>query len=1196
MKEACAITLFGGLQVQRGDRRITRFRTYKTGALLAYLAFYPDVPHSREVLADLFWPNSKEGRLSLRVSAGSLRCQLEPPDAEAGSVLVAARACLSLNRSAVRVDVAEFEGALRSAALCAPQERIEWLTRTVELYRGPLLPGYYEGWILPERDRLAEAYVGALHQLCGLLETEEDRSAALDCGHRAIIAAPFEEKVHVALMRVYSQAGRPEDALRHYEKLERGLIAEWGDSRAMPAANALAEDLRGQLGGNQSGRKPPAAAIPPGKELVSLPAPETASSGVRLLPRTFTRLFGREEEIAWLQQVCMRGCSASLPCAGIPKRLVTITGQGGMGKTRLAIEAAERCSDAPGLHVRFVPLASLTDPHLLPNTIADALGIGRAALADPMEQIVQALSTGPHLLILDNMEHLLAENLNAAASLREARTVVRHLMETVPDLTILVTSRQSMEIEGETTFPLASLPVSNTREQHDSISDAPGSALWTAQEIAALLRHSPSVQMFLDRAQTVRPDFQLTPRNAAAVAALCARLEGVPLFIELAAAWAQTYTPAQMISHFDANRLLVSRRKDRPPRQLSVHAAVDWSFQLLKPPLQRFFARLSIFMGGWTLEASEEICEEPEAVSALGELHACSMIVAEEQGEAMRYRLPEALRQFAADQLSQEERNRLAGRHADFSLRLAEQSEQGLTGPNQKIWLGRLASEQDNLRAALTWSRSRETGIRLTGALCQFWEMRGEAAEGRRWLTAALDGAEETLTAPQAKVWAGLARLALLQGDLAEARTAGEVSWRAFCALHEDRAAAASGTVLSRAYYHLGERDKAQALLADCLTLCQQAGGTGELAAALLEQGHRHGYYGEYDCAEARLLESRALFTQRGDLHGVAWAAVEQAIIKQYRQDFPAANDFYEQALAHFHTLGDCIGASEALHGIGYVARLSGNLRLAAETLETFVALQRQLALKRGILTGLRNLGCVLRDRGDHKRALELFEEALALAGACGQRQVEAETLGSMAILACYNGDYRKARALHEKCLQFRRESGYRQDIAESLGYLAFLDLAEGDVISACALMTESLALFRTVGAPLGIATQLNALSLAALQQGEIEAATNACLESLELLRTAGGSRETIDALEQMARVCHVRGAAAQAACLLSASEALRNHFGFRRFPFCQSLCDRLAAALQNEMEKEALRAARAHGAEMTLACAVDCALGACVR
>jgi predicted ATPase/DNA-binding SARP family transcriptional activator len=1191
MNEACSITLFGGLQVQQGDRRIARFRTYKTGALLAYLAFYTDVPHSREVLAELFWPESEAGRISLRVAAGSLRHQLEPPGTASGAVLVATRTSLSLNPSAVRIDVPEFEAALRSAALVAPPERMERLVCAVELYRGPLLPGYYEEWILPERERLAEMYVGALHQLCALLETAEDLNAALDYGHRAVIAAPFREDAHVTLMRLYLLAERPTDALRHYDALERALVTEWGDSGAMPAANALAAEIRRRPRGKAPGNVPATRPAVKARKNVPLPSPTDTQAVTGRLPRPYTRLFGREEEIACLQRLCLPFPSALSPPSVLPTRLITITGPGGMGKTRLAIEVARRCSEALSTRVWFVSLADLVDPRLMPDAIAMALGVSRAALADPTEQIFQALSAHRSLLILDNIEHLLAENLVPSVASTEGRTVVQGLLDSVLGLTILVTSRQSLEIEGETPFPLSSLPVPTPGILYEAASDPIRASMPDVPGLTETVVRLSSVQMFVDRAQSVRPDFQLTPRNAAAIATLCSRLEGVPLFIELAAAWAQTYTPAQMLSHLDSDRLLVSRRKDRPGRHISVCAVVDWSFQLLNPLLRRFFARLSVFAGGWTLEAAAEICEEAEALSALGELHARSMIVAEEQGEAMRYRLPEALRRYAADQLHEEEHGRLAERHAAVYLRIAEQAEHGLSEEEQKAWLERMAPEQDNLRAALAWGRSRDVGLRLAGALCTFWEIRGEVVEGRRWLAAALGSAVDAPAVAHARALAGAARFAVLQGDFTEARAVGDASWREFRALQEDRAAASVGTLLSRVYHLLGETDVANALLADCLALGRRDGASRELAAALTEQGRRHGFYGDYDLADACLLESRDLTTRLGDMRGVAQVAFEQAIIQQYRQDFPASNDFYEQALALCNRLGDRVGSSEALYGIGYVAWLRGDLSLAAATLEAFLVLQRQMVLKVGILTGLRILGCVVRDQGDYKRAMGLFEEALTMARACGERQMVAETLGSMGIVAHYGGNYRKARVWHEQCLQFRRESGYRQDIAESLGHLALLALAEGDAMCARTLLGEGLALFREIGVPIGIATLLSWLSLPALLQGKIEEAAGACLESLMLLKTASGPRETIDALEQAARVAHARGADVQAACLLSASEALRRHFGFRRYPFSQTLCDRLAAALQSEMEPEALSAARNHGAKMTLSDAVDYAL-----
>lgn len=1183
MQEIGSISLFGGLQVEQAGRRITHFRTYKTGALLAYLAFYPNRPHAREVLAEMFWPESDAGRLSLRVAVGSLRRQLEPAGTDPGSVLAAERACLSLNSAAVRIDVSEFEAALRFAdTAILPQDRIERLMRAVELYRGPLLPGYYEDWILPERERLGEAYLGALHQLCTLLEAGEDLNAALAYGHRAVIAASFQEEAHLTLMRLYRRAGRPAEALRHYTQLEQALTVEWSSDGGLSAARRLAAEIRRELEREdfaESGRD--------GSPTMLLP--ETTNAG--RLPRSLTRLFGREAEIASLQKLCSPAPDAQSSASDAPStRLITITGPGGMGKTRVATEVAHACAADPQARVWFVPLADIVDPSLLPDAVAAAIGVRRAALADPMEQICQALAGRPALLILDNMEHLLAENLDDAGTCTEGRAIVQRLLAALPGLILLITSRQSLEIEGEAVFPLASLPTPDA--ERTSMPFAKEDLLFSAahRDAPEALAQVPSVRMFVDRARSVRPDFQLTARNAEAIAALCTRLEGVPLFIELAAAWAQTYTPAQMLSDLDPDRLLTSRRKDRPARHRSGYAVVDWSFQLLPSSLGRFFVRLSVFAGGWTLDAAAEICEEPEVMSALGELHARSMIMAEERGGTMRYRLPEALRQYAASRLQADEKNRLMARHAAYFLEFAERAEQGLIGVEQKTQLERLVLEQDNLRAALAWSRSSETGVRLAGALCLFWEIGGGATEGRRRLNAALADVADPPTFAQARALAGQARLAALQGDLAEARACGELSRRAFCRLRKEAHAAAVGTLLSRTYHTLGESEKAATLLSDCLAICRRIGGV-ELADALLEQGRRHGYYGEYAAADACLLESRELFLQLEDRHGVARVATEQAIIQQYRQDFPKANDFYEQAFVLFERLGDPIRSSEALHGIGYVARLSGDLNRAGATLEKFLALQRQMVLKKGIVLGLRNLGCVVRDKGDYRRAMLLFEEALMMARAAGERQSEAETLGSMAIVALYSGDNRQARFLHEKCLAFRHQNGFRQDVAESLGHLGFLDLLEGDLIRARARWTESLNLYRAVGVPVGAASQLSCLSMAAQAQGEIDEAFAFCRESLNLHRTARGSRETAVALEQMAHLLHIRGAPAPAACLLAASETLRVSLGFRRYPLLQSRYEERMAALRQEMEPERLSSAQAAGTGMTIERAVAYAL-----
>ncbi len=303
MKSSCYIELFGGLRLDRADRQIVRFRTYKTAALLAYLAFYQDKPHSREVLSALFWPNGEDSRLSLRVALGSLRRQLEPPGAPNSSVLIAARACVHLNSAAVRTDVGEFEAALKTAAASAPSERVQRLLCAIDLYRGELLPGYYEDWIGPERERLADAYRGALHQFCSLLEAASDVNTALEYAHRAVIAERFQEEGYVTLMRLYRKAGRFADALRQYEHLKQVLKDELGASPT-PTTRRLAEEI-----GLEGGQPLSELRTTPRQRETPTARPHTADPPALTarprLPLNFNRFFGRELETARLKQLLL---------------------------------------------------------------------------------------------------------------------------------------------------------------------------------------------------------------------------------------------------------------------------------------------------------------------------------------------------------------------------------------------------------------------------------------------------------------------------------------------------------------------------------------------------------------------------------------------------------------------------------------------------------------------------------------------------------------------------------------------------------------------------------------------------------------------------------------------------------------------------------------------------------------------------
>jgi non-specific serine/threonine protein kinase len=469
------------------------------------------------------------------------------------------------------------------------------------------------------------------------------------------------------------------------------------------------------------------------------------------LPVSFTRFFGREPEIGQL-------CDLLLDSG---TRLVTLSGPGGTGKTRLALEVASRLVPSFSGAVWFVSLADLSDAALIGDALVGALRLPRTPGREPLEQAIEALSKQPSLLVLDNFEQLV----EAGAG------VVRTLLERVPDLTILVTSRQLLGLSGEREFALSPLPT-------------PGGAADTPERLSLY----GSVQLFVDRAQAVKPDFQVTNANAPAVAELCDRLEGIPLAIELAAARAQVLTPAQMLAQLQ-NRFafLVSRKRDVAERHRTLRAAIDWSFRLLSPELQRFFARLSVFRGGWTVEAAEQVCEEPLALDHLAVLRECSLVRTDDGSGSneIRFGMLETLREFGQERLRETgEEWVLHKRHLDYFARFSQDSKKHLFGPEQKQWLDRYEHELDNMRsaleAALTDVGDPDSGLRLALGYDRFWQVRGYVSEARGWLKRLLGCANALSEESRAKALYAAGFFALRQGDNPEARVLLEESLSAF--------------------------------------------------------------------------------------------------------------------------------------------------------------------------------------------------------------------------------------------------------------------------------------------------------------------------------------------------------------------------------------------------------------------------------
>jgi predicted ATPase/DNA-binding SARP family transcriptional activator len=967
MNEVWQIQLLGGLSAGQGAQRISRFRTRKAAALLAYLSFHLSRTHPREDLVGLLWPDAdlEAGRNNLKQALSSLRRQLEPPGTPAGAVLVTDRLTAQMNPLAIATDAAAFEASLRATARAGGGvDRIAPLAQAVEYYSGPLLPGMEEEWVWLERSRLAEAYHGALHQLTNLCWQAGDLERALEYGWRAVGVDPLDEEARYALMRLYDAAGQPQVALYQYGELKRLLQEELGEVPS-EAVRALAQRLQKDTGTTEAIGHPARRGLPASSEHMSLarqailPASGWAASVTPSLPVSFTRFFNRTEEIARLRAMLgdqtVLGDRTVLD-SGPEVRLVTLTGIGGAGKTRLAMEAAHGLAEQFDGAVWFVPLADLRDASLIGEAVADALRLPRSSARAPLDQVLERLADQPALLVLDNFEHLV----------EEGSQTIQRLLEGAPALKCVVTSRQILGLSAEYEMVISPLPTPlrpATPEQ---------------------LIHNASVQLFVDRAQRTRPDFQVSTRNAAAVAALCEQLEGIPLALELAAARSAILTPRQMLDQLGKRlTFLTSSQRDLPERHRSLGTAIEWSYRLLPPPTRQLFARLSVFCGGWNLEGAEGVCGGTTTLECLRTLRAGSLLTTETVGageaEHVRYRMFETLRAFGREQLSPEEALSLARRHAGYFLHLAAEAGTRFHGPEQAIGLDRLEAEHDNLRAALAWllDHEAETALTLAGRTWPFWELRGFIAEGRRWLSQALAASAAQVEA-RAQVLHGAGVLADAQDDRPEALDRTEESVALFRKLGARRGLAYPLAFLGY-LYRANDTERAHALLEESLAVCRAEEDKPGLVYALCCLGRLAQETGRY--AEARAASEESLVVARllGHRQGIAESLNLLGTIALRQDDYAAAQPLLEECLALYRESGNRKGITYTLRCLGEVLLAWGQYDQARLLLQESLTLLREIGNARNLIGLLQRLRVVAECQGDAAAAQAFGTEERAL-------------------------------------------------------------------------------------------------------------------------------------------------------------------------------------------------------------------------
>jgi non-specific serine/threonine protein kinase len=745
----------------------------------------------------------------------------------------------------------------------------------------------------------------------------------------------------------------------------------------------------------------PAAA--PG--LASALAPAEAAAGN--LPAARGTLIGRAEEVAQVQALF-----AGPPGAA---RLVTVTGAGGVGKTALAVQVGRELRGAFPDGAWLVELAPIADPALVPGTAAAALGARAAPGAPPLEALVALLRDTALLLVLDNAEHVL-EGCAALAG---------RVLDACPGVRLLVTSREPLRVAGERLLRLRPL----------AAPDLGGEA--SPDGLAGY----PAVALFVERAQAAAPDFRLTAQNAAAVGQVCARLGGLPLALELAAARVSVLALDQIAARLDdALRLLAGNSPVVPPRQQTLRAALDWSFGLLTPPEQVLFRRLAVFAGGCDLGAVEAVCGddngrwtegEPgddgrcavaegdvaggeaagvrpsslvlrpqDVLDVLGQLVDKSLVVADtgaagsaeggrsgnaearHGGQAARYRLLEPVRQYGWERLGAAgEANRVRRRHAGWCAALAAEAAPELWGPGEGRWLDRLEREHGNLRAALDTlaeAGDAEGALELCATLTTFWGRHGYVAEGRAHLARMLALPGAAHSAARAAALVGAGRLAARQGDYRAQEQYDTASLALARQLGDQHAIAATLTDLAGAAFKQGRYAGARAYLEEALALSRALGDASEVATALMRLGALLRDLGEFDAAAAHFDECLATNRALGSRSGIGHTLSNMGWLALYRGDLDAARSLQEESLAIRRELGDTGDVGTSLTILGLVAGAAGDRRAARALHAEGLEIHRRVGNAWGTALALEGLAAVAAPEHP-RRALRLAGAADAL-------------------------------------------------------------------------------------------------------------------------------------------------------------------------------------------------------------------------
>ncbi len=984
------IQMMGTFRVTYKEREFPVHSSKRASSLLAYLAFRNGNAINRDELTEAIWPNDdpEATRARLRTTLTLLGKLIDTGSEEQRNIIQADRLTVTLDAEQCTTDVDNYFALLRRCGRAVHADEAEMLFReTLTIYGGELLPQFEDAWIALERQTLQEKHLQALRSLARLCLARSAYDEAIDFTRQEIACDPLNEDTHVLLMEMYLSQGKAACAIMQYQQLER-LLEQSLQVTPSPKAVSLYKQIRVEH---------------------SVQAQTSRSESDRWHLGSSKPLYGRQNELLRLTELV-----APFGDKRCRSRLVTVFGPGGVGKTHLSQVVARNLTHDFGDRVWFVPLADLMRPHQIEAAIANAMNIDRAVQVPLQTQILDKLADHGGLLILDNFEHLV----------EGGDAVVAQLIDASPNVRILVTSRQHLNITGEHLFELLPFhqPDLSGVERLSALVDA-------ATEL-------PGVSIFLSRAQAVRPGLSLTEENVRAILDICNRLEGLPLSLEIAASRAAVLSMQSLLSHLDDQLdLLVEHRSQSPLRQRSVRNTIQWSYSLLRPELKSLIVNLSVFRGGWLADAASTICVVPtcsilHCLDLLDELRTCSLVTTTEVRGQMRFTMLYSITVFAGELLAKSgDTETICDRHQLWFTEYVERK-----SPESRADVDAVMDEYQNIVTAIEHGlRERAQrcqsllSLRLCNTMKDFWMARGLAHE------------------------ASLLALRLADFDLPE----------------EERAVAqtlAAQLLLPRGEYALAHQLATEALLA-----AEKSGNIKTLAEAQIVLARisclRSDYsnaaeYAERARRDAEIINSPVLQAEAQILLGMTnW----------YTANFQVGHRHFEQALALYEVAGSKRGQALSRFRISTILRELGDLEGARRLINDALPVYRELGDIGGIAMCVHDLALVALFSGDTNTALEQMQEAMLLLKKVGNRGSTASCLTNMAEILRETGRgadgipiLAQAHEIYKALSDRRGEAGVLQSIAQ-------LYLEDGNLDAAKVTMYSALELEVAIGSPMGI-------------------------------------------------------------------------------------------------------------------------------